>query len=52
MNLSRIFRGPLFWIILGIFALFLIMDFARGADGYAQKPTSEVIAKLTKRFSS
>ena len=32
MNLSRIFRGPLFWIIIGIFALFLVLDLARGAD--------------------
>ncbi|HHV20042.1 MAG TPA: ATP-dependent zinc metalloprotease FtsH [Propionibacterium sp.] len=46
MNLSRIFRGPLFWIILGIFALFVILDFARGADGFAEKPTSEVVAKI------
>ena len=46
MNLSRIFRGPLFWIIIGIFALFLVMDLARGADGYEEKPTSEVVAKI------
>ena len=46
MNLSRIFRGPLFWIIIGILGLFVIMDLARGADGFAEKPTSEVIAKI------
>ena len=46
MNLSRILRGPLFWIIIGIFALFLVMDLARGADGFEAKPTSEVIAKI------
>ncbi|NNG20864.1 ATP-dependent zinc metalloprotease FtsH [Naumannella sp. ID2617S] len=46
MNLSRIFRGPVVWIILALLALLLILDFAKSVDGYSEKPTSEVVATI------
>ncbi|OYO16156.1 cell division protein FtsH [Enemella evansiae] len=46
MNFSRIFRGPVVWIILALLALLLILDFAKSVDGYTEKPTSEVVAVI------
>ena len=46
MKLSKIFRGPFFWIILGLLGLIFVMDLARGADGYEEIPTSQAISRL------
>lgn len=49
MKLSKIFRSPFFWIILGLLGLIIVMDFARGADGYEEIPTSEAVSRLESK---
>ena len=47
MNFKRIFRGPLFWIILAVIAVGLLIDFSsRLSGGYKQAPTSQVVALI------
>jgi len=45
MNLKRIFRGPLIWIVLAVVAVGLLIDFStRLSGGYKEAPTSQVVA--------
>ncbi|GAA2106998.1 ATP-dependent zinc metalloprotease FtsH [Microlunatus panaciterrae] len=44
MNLRRIFRGPLLWIILAVVAVGILANFAGSMDGYKEEPTSKVVA--------
>ena len=45
MNLKRIFRGPLIWIVLAVVAVGLLIDFStRLSGGYKEAPTSTVVA--------
>ena len=45
MNLKRIFRGPLIWIVLAVVAVGLLIDFSgRLNGGYKEAPTSQVVA--------
>src|SRR3954451_21266288 len=47
MNLKRIFRGPLVWIVLAVIAVGLLIDFsARLSSGYKEAPTSQVVALI------
>ena len=45
MNLKRIFRGPLIWIVLAVVAVGLLIDFStRLSGGFKEAPTSQVVA--------
>src|SRR3712207_329613 len=45
MNLRRIFRGPLVWILLAVVAIGLLIELSgRMNGGYRQVPTSQVVA--------
>ncbi len=45
MNLKRIFRGPLIWIVLAVVAVGLLIDFStRLSGGFKEAPTSTVVA--------
>src|SRR3954452_16280836 len=45
MNLKRIFRGPLIWIVLAVVAVGLLIDFStRLTGGYKEAPTSQVVS--------
>src|SRR3954463_12655399 len=45
MNLKRIFRGPLIWILLAVLAIGLLVDFSgRLSGGYREVPTSQVVS--------
>ncbi|HEY0240116.1 MAG TPA: AAA family ATPase, partial [Friedmanniella sp.] len=45
MNLKRIFRGPLIWIVLAVIAVGVLIDFStRLSGGYKEAPTSTVVA--------
>ncbi|WP_081683881.1 ATP-dependent zinc metalloprotease FtsH [Granulicoccus phenolivorans] len=46
MNASRIFRGPTVWIILAVIAVFAGFQLLSSADGFEEKPTSEVVAVI------
>ena len=47
MNLKRIFRGPLIWIVLAVIAVGLLIDFStRLSGGYKEAPTSQVVALI------
>jgi cell division protease FtsH len=47
MNLKRIFRGPLIWIVLAVVAVGLLIDFStRLSGGYKEAPTSTVVALI------
>lgn len=44
MNLKRIFRSPLAWIVLAVIAIGLLIDFSqRVTSGYKEAPTSQVV---------
>ncbi|MFT3860397.1 ATP-dependent zinc metalloprotease FtsH [Micropruina sp.] len=46
MKVNRLFRGPILWIILAFLGVALLVDYFNGANGYQQKPTSEVVALI------
>lgn len=46
MNLSRIFRSPIVWIVLGFFAIVIIFQAVGNANGYGSKPTSEIVTLI------
>src|SRR5205823_3135315 len=44
MNLRRILRSPLAWIVLAVIAIGLLIDFSqRVTSGYKEAPTSQVV---------
>ncbi|HVQ88679.1 MAG TPA: ATP-dependent zinc metalloprotease FtsH [Actinomycetes bacterium] len=43
MNVKRIFRGPLFWIILAVLLVLIVADVASQSGGYEKVDTSKVI---------
>ena len=46
MKKNRFLRSPFIWIVLAFLAIVLIFDAIGNAGGYAQKPTSEVVALI------
>ncbi|HMR23673.1 MAG TPA: AAA family ATPase, partial [Micropruina sp.] len=46
MKAQRLFRGPILWIILAFLGIALLIDYIGNANGYQQKPTSEVVALI------
>jgi cell division protease FtsH len=46
MNVKRIFRGPLFWIVLAVLLVLILAEVASQAGGYEKVDTSEVIAAI------
>ncbi|GAB3712548.1 ATP-dependent zinc metalloprotease FtsH [Mariniluteicoccus flavus] len=49
MKASRIFRGPVIWMLLALIAMLVFFDLWRGADGFVEKPTSEVVSIINGR---
>ncbi|MET7277973.1 ATP-dependent zinc metalloprotease FtsH [Kribbella sp. NPDC005582] len=43
MDVKRIFRGPLFWIILAFLGVLVIGQLLTGSTGYKAEPTGEVV---------
>ncbi|TDC34468.1 ATP-dependent zinc metalloprotease FtsH [Kribbella albertanoniae] len=43
MDVKRIFRGPLFWIILAFLGVLVIGQLLTGSSGYKTQPTGEVV---------
>jgi cell division protease FtsH len=46
MNLSRIFRSPIVWIVLGFFAIVVIFQTVGNANGYVAKSTSDIVTLI------
>ena len=47
MNLKRILRGPILWIILAVVAIGLLVDFSGSlTGGYRDVPTSQVVSLI------
>ncbi len=47
MNLKRILRGPILWIILAVVAIGLLVDFSGSlTGGYKDVPTSQVVSLI------
>jgi len=46
MNVRRIFRGPLFWIILAVLLVLVIAEIASQAGGYEKVDTSQVFSVI------
>ncbi len=47
MNVKRLFRGPLIWIVLAVIAVGLLIQLSSGlSGGYKQEPTSMVVALI------
>jgi cell division protease FtsH len=46
MDFKRLFRGPIFWIVLVVFAVLIIGQTVASSSGYESKDTSQVIAAI------
>jgi cell division protease FtsH len=46
MNVKRLFRGPLLWIILGSILVLTILQFASSSGGYEDVETSEMVQRI------
>jgi cell division protease FtsH len=46
MNIKRIVRGPIFWIVVVVMLALITVEIANQAGGYEKKDTSEVIAAI------
>ncbi len=45
MNVKRIFRSPLAWIVIAVIVIGLLIDFGqRMSSGFKEAPTSQVVA--------
>jgi cell division protease FtsH len=46
MDRRRIFRSPLFWVVLGVLAVFVLMSSFRGNGGFEKVPTSTALDQI------
>ena len=49
MNIKRIVRGPVFWIVVVVMLALVVAQVMTAAGGYEEKDTSEVIAAIQER---
>lgn len=48
MDVKRIFRGPIMWVVLAVLAVFVLMQLVGGSSGYKGVDTSKVIEAINK----
>ncbi|UGQ09171.1 ATP-dependent zinc metalloprotease FtsH [Yinghuangia sp. ASG 101] len=46
MDVKRIFRGPIMWVVLAVLAVFVLMQLVGGSSGYKGVDTSTVIKAI------
>lgn len=46
MDVKRIFRGPIMWVVLAVLAVFVLMQLVGGSSGYKGVDTSAVIKAI------
>ncbi|GAA4977738.1 ATP-dependent zinc metalloprotease FtsH [Yinghuangia aomiensis] len=49
MDVKRIFRGPIMWVVLAVLAVFVLMQLVGGSSGYKGVDTSQVISAIDKQ---
>ncbi|MFI5711317.1 ATP-dependent zinc metalloprotease FtsH [Kribbella sp. NPDC051620] len=52
MDVKRIFRGPLFWIVIAFLGVLVIGQLLTGSTGYKTEPTGQVVQLITQATSS
>ncbi|HEY0695066.1 MAG TPA: cell division protein FtsH, partial [Kribbella sp.] len=48
MDVKRIFRGPLFWIVVAFLGVLVIGQLLTGSTGYKAEPTGQVVQLIEK----
>ncbi|MDI2127988.1 ATP-dependent zinc metalloprotease FtsH [Yinghuangia seranimata] len=49
MDVKRIFRGPIMWVVLAVLAVFVLMQLVGSSSGYKGVDTSQVISAIDKQ---
>ncbi|MGY4767189.1 ATP-dependent zinc metalloprotease FtsH [Kribbella sp. CWNU-51] len=52
MDVKRIFRGPLFWIVVAFLGVLVIGQLLTGSTGYKSEPTGQVVQQIQQAKSS
>ncbi|MFF0339824.1 ATP-dependent zinc metalloprotease FtsH [Kribbella sp. NPDC004875] len=52
MDVKRIFRGPLFWIVVAFLGVLVIGQLLTGSTGYKSEPTGQVVQLIQQAKSS
>jgi len=52
MDVKRIFRGPLFWIVVAFLGVLVIGQLLTGSTGYKTEPTGQVVQLIQQATSS
>ncbi|GAA1551114.1 ATP-dependent zinc metalloprotease FtsH [Kribbella hippodromi] len=52
MDVKRIFRGPLFWIVVAFLGVLVIGQLLTGTTGYKSEPTGQVVQLIQQAKSS
>src|SRR3954463_16824676 len=52
MDVKRIFRGPLFWIVVAFVGVLVIGQLLTGSTGFKTEPTGQVVQLITQATSS
>ena len=52
MDVKRIFRGPLFWIVIAFLGVLVIGQLLTGSTGYKTEPTGQVVQLIQQAKSS
>jgi cell division protease FtsH len=52
MDVKRIFRGPLFWIVIAFLGVLVIGQLLTGSTGYKTEPTGQVVQLISQATSS
>src|SRR6266508_1734236 len=52
MDVKRIFRGPLFWIVVAFLGVLVIGQLLTGSTGYKTEPTGQVVQLIQQATTS
>ncbi|NEA34463.1 ATP-dependent zinc metalloprotease FtsH [Streptomyces sp. SID13031] len=52
MDVKRIFRGPLFWIVIAFLGVLVIGQLLTGSSGYKTEPTGQVVQLISQATAS
>ncbi len=52
MDVKRIFRGPLFWIVVAFLGVLVIGQLLTGSSGYKTEPTGKVVQLISQATAS
>jgi cell division protease FtsH len=52
MDVKRLFRGPIFWIVIAFIGVLVIGQLLTGSSGYKTEPTGKVVQLITQAAAS